>query len=139
MPRFQQPMPLVPKVGDLVYFYFLHAFSEKRIGHDGVTELYNGRSEMRCRPARVAAVVVEYEDGAILELEVEFQDDDRTLGGGGDTVHRMFRKLQRVTPCRNFFDGHGRVDIGWPRDGQWGDKPKTVEDRHADRSQLGNR
>ncbi len=125
MPRFQQPPTLVPKVGDLVYFYFLHAFSEKRVGNDGVTEFYTGRSEMRCRPARVAEVVCEYEEGANLVLEVEFQDDDRTRGGDGDTVHRLFRK-QHAVPCRNHFDGHGRVGIGWPRDGQWGDKPKTV-------------
>ncbi len=130
MPRLHQPPTFVPKVGDLVYFYFLHAFSEKRVCHiDGdVTELYTGRSEMRCRPARVAEIECEYEEGAILLLEVEFQDDDRALLGGGETVHRLFRK-QYAIPCRNHADGHGRVGIGWPRDGQWGDKSKTVDER----------
>jgi len=51
---------------------------------------------------------------------------DSCLTGGGETVRRLFRK-QHAIPCRNYFDGHGRVGIGWPRDGQWGDKPKTVE------------
>jgi hypothetical protein len=127
MPRLQQPPIFVPKVGDLVYFYFLHAFSEKRVCHiDGdVTELYSGRSEMRCRPARVVEVVYEYEEGANLQLEVEFQDDDRCLVGSDGVVHRLSRK-QHATPCCNHFDGHGRVGIGWPRDRQWGDKPKTV-------------
>lgn len=126
MPRFQQPPIFVPKVGDLVYFYFLHAFSEKRVDHEGYdVELYNGRSEMRCRPARVVEVVHEYEEGANLLVEVEFQDDDRELSGCGRTVHRLVRRHHAV-PCRNHVHGHGRVGIGWPRNGQWGDKPKTV-------------
>jgi hypothetical protein len=125
MPRFQQPPTFVPKVGDLVYFYFLHAFSEKRVDHEGYdVELYNGRSEMRCRPARVVEVVLEYEEGTSWSR----WSSRMTIASCRAADERCIVLSAGIMPCRAAITsmvtaGSG---IGWPRDGQWGDKPKTV-------------
>lgn len=122
-----------PKIGDTVYFYFLHAFCEPD-GAPGHPGRFTGKMEMRCRPARVLAertleladAGVHWDDVTVrgieflpsiwLQLEIEFHDDDRVLVPGGVGL-----RLSREIPVKSHLgpEGPGSLGNGWPEHGTW--------------------
>lgn len=100
------------KPGDRVWYYFQHAFSKvEQIDEVAHIEVFTGKTEMRCRPARV--LVMEAFDGAWWAgLQVEFDDSDRRLHTGG-VVQRFER------------DQYGALEADsapprmWPSDHTW--------------------
>ncbi len=127
------------KVGDLVYFYFMHVFCVPgRIDIDNA-EPSTGKFEMRCRPARVAAVSPRPDPSGIPELDalnannlpmgqihldVEFQSDDRVPLPGG-CGGRPFR-AQRHVGAHLGRERVGDLGVGWPDPGRWAYTAKTV-------------
>ncbi len=122
------------KVGDRVWYYFQHAFG--RVAQiDEVThiEVFTGKTEMRCRPARVVAIDLVSEEHIALDvraaavlarprcyltLDVEFGDDDRQLVPGG-VVYRYERR-QDGTPDHIGPGWRGPVlGHAWPDDHTW--------------------
>lgn len=131
------------KVGDIVYFYFCHAFCVPGVIHElSAVERFTGKMEMRCRPARVIAMnpipdptgipALDHQASIRMKgrlqahLDVEFNDDDRTLLPGG--VGRLMSKEQKHVMAHNGPDGPGRLNKSWPAHGTWADKPMPVAD-----------
>ncbi len=90
-------MPKYPEIGDQVWFYFLHAFTDVKL-QDGLWRRATGKFEMRCRPALVTAVYkppVAHEFRMHTDLRVEFACDDlvpvftgiRSFGGVAATMY----------------------------------------------------
>jgi hypothetical protein len=139
-----------PNVGDRVWFYFVHSFSDgdggKTVDERGnVVPMgrFNGRMEMRCRPARVVnidagpdqfdSIGMQWEAlnpgmWTWLTLDIEFQDDDRHVVPGG-LVYRMERRMSGVRSNRmNCHDGpHLGPFEAWPEDGTW-----SWQEKHLD-------
>lgn len=66
----------MPKIGDQVWFYFLHAFTDVKLQDD--LWRATGKFEMRCRPALVSSVSKNPELRMHPDLRVEFACDDMT-------------------------------------------------------------
>lgn len=76
-------MPKYPEIGDQVWFYFMHAFTDVKL--QGVLWRATGKFEMRCRPAVVIGDGCPTFKGIYPVLRVEFANDDMNLclhGGG---------------------------------------------------------
>ena len=124
-------MPKSPEIGDQVWFYFLHAFTDVKL-QEGIWRS-TGKYEMRCRPA----CVYEADQGSdFLSLRVEFHADDmRCHAGMKGLATRLNRDQQRVpghfgstritnTPETGHIVGGswpmGRIIGGcWPSPGTW--------------------
>lgn len=119
----------IPKIGDIVWFYFRHAFGEDVEFPDGIrVEMFTGAMSMRCRRATVkelVTVVPDRVDGPFqalgtvyLELDVEFGPDDRMLSPGG-VVHPPERR-QGAAAHRGGSDYRvGKVGHAWPEHLTW--------------------
>lgn len=124
------------KVGDAVWFYFLHEFCESEQTHPAC-KVYpiTGKSEMRCRIARVTevhptpkgvdAMLVPHVVEGRVHLRVEFQDDDR-VRIPGSVGWRPSADVSYVNP-HNSVVGLGHINQGWPEPNTWAFEQKTVE------------
>jgi hypothetical protein len=111
----------IPKIGSMVWFYFAHAFWKK----DKV-EVFTGKTEIRCRAARVVAVDVRFTlaenkppeiTGLWSTLDVEFTGDDRRLHLGCE-VDRPTRRQIFVVATRGPA-GIGSLGPMLPGDHHW--------------------
>lgn len=114
------------KVGDRVFFYFLHALSDvPNPESDGKQNLWTGRCEMRCRPAEVAAVPENVPphkmgmlviDGMIrVNLRISFDPSDRIMVPGGVVIQPAPFQSGVVAN-----DGDGSLcGHGWPMPNTW--------------------
>lgn len=131
-----------PQIGDLVYFYWFHAFGAERLPEIVPnTPIWRatGAGEMRCRPARVASVALNKMD---LILEVEFTSDDM-YGSAQGVVGRMPRdqyaavhieELENALAARQGRQPPelGRVIAGrWPAPWTWAWDPMPPLERHG--------
>lgn len=128
------------KVGDLVYFYFMHAFCVPgRIDIDNA-EPSTGKFEMRCRPARVVALNPQPDPTGFPELdrlnannlpmgqihlEVEFRSEDRVLLPGG--VGGRPSRAQRHVGAHLGRDRLGEIGAGWPDPNRWAYTARSVD------------
>lgn len=124
------------KVGDAVWYYFLHAFCESEQTHPAC-KVYpiTGKFEMRCRIARVTAVhptpvgfdALMIDPGPVegrVHLAVEFHDDDRVQIPGGVGC-RPDREQKFVLAHISQRIGH--INQAWPDHGRWAFEQKTVD------------
>lgn len=114
------------KVGDRVFYYFLHALSDiPNPVSDGVKNTWTGRCEMRCRAAEVIAVLkvvppaqfgmLVVQGTARVNLLVLFDPSDRIIVPGGVVLPPA--PIQEGIPAN---DGDGSLcGSGWPMPKTW--------------------
>jgi hypothetical protein len=119
-------MPKYPEIGDQVWFYFLHAFTDVKL-RDNLWRA-TGKFEMRCRPAVVAGLYADVNERMYPDIRVEFACDDMTIAGPG--------LARRLAPFRGYTCPHidqvtsagenadlefiGHIVGGrWPRHDSW--------------------
>lgn len=122
----------IPKVGDAVWFYFMHAFWDERLPNRRTsvdpTPLWRwtGKIEMRCRPAVITRLRGRV--GVDVDVDVEFQSDDRVFSCNGSVELFNRRNISQVHRDRMAPVGEwetpdpywGRIIGGrWPNPGDW--------------------
>jgi hypothetical protein len=123
-------MPKYPEIGDQVWFYFMHAFTDVKL-YDNLWRA-TGKYEMRCRPAVVTALSTDVNERLYPDIRVEFACDDMTIAGSSGLARRF--PLLWVSACPHIdamMDANGRdpeligriIGGRWPRRDSWAWEP----------------
>jgi hypothetical protein len=127
-------------IGEVVYFYFLHAFCVPGTIDTHNAEPLTGRFEMRCRIAKITAVdpspdptgnpLLDDMDFATLpdgqvHLEVEFTEGDRIRVRGGSGCRPA--RVQKHVGAHRGPNGLGRIYKAWPEHRTWAFEAKAID------------